>query len=189
MSYDGLLLDFDGVVVDILEDERRIPAFRSQFTELLTGEEITLDESVIDALAHSITREQLQTFSEQSGLTPEQLWRYRDDAFAELNERIRRIARSRPGYLGRKDWTDAEGHRAVTYYWESMEALRSFAADPDHREAKRRHREWYAGYRVEISRVLRVYGGGELDDVFGVPSESRGTTGERELGEEVDDGG
>lgn len=111
-----------------------------------------------------------------------------DEDFEELNDRVLEVADESPGYLGRKDWTDAEGHRAVTYYWESMEALRSFAADPDHREAKRRHREWYAGYRVEISRVLRVYGGGELDDVFGVPSESRGTTGERELGEEADDG-
>lgn len=105
----------------------------------------------------------------------------RDDDFEELNDRVLEVADESPGYLGRKDWTDAEGHRAVTYYWESMEALRSFAADPDHREAKRRHREWYAGYRVEISRVLRVYGGGELDDVFGVPSESPGETGEREL--------
>ena len=105
----------------------------------------------------------------------------RDDAFEELNERIRRIARSRPGYLGRKDWRDSEGHRAVTYYWESMDALREFAADPDHREAKRRHREWYAGYRVEISRVLRVYGGGDLDDTFGVPPEAEDRVGHRDL--------
>lgn len=105
----------------------------------------------------------------------------RDEAFEELNERIRRIARSMTGYLGRKDWRDSRGHRAVTYYWESLEALREFAADPDHREAKRRHREWYAGYRVEISRVLRVYGGGELDDVFGVPPEAEDGVGDREL--------
>lgn len=112
----------------------------------------------------------------------------RDDDFEELNDRVLEVADGSPGYLGRKDWTDAEGHRAVTYYWESMEALRSFAADPDHREAKRRHREWYAGYRVEISRVLRVYGGGELDDVFGVPADSRGSMGDRELGESEGDG-
>lgn len=93
----------------------------------------------------------------------------RDEAFEELNDEIKKIARSTTGYLGRKDWRDSDGHRAVTYYWESLDALREFAADPVHREAKRRHREWYAGYRVEISRVLRVYGGGHLDDAFGVP--------------------
>jgi len=106
----------------------------------------------------------------------------RDEDFHELNERIREVARSSPGYLGRKDWTDAEGHEAVTYYWESLEALREFAADPDHQTAKRRHREWYAGYRVEIARVLTVYGGGELDDAFGVPREPGGRVGDRDLG-------
>lgn len=93
----------------------------------------------------------------------------RDEDFEELNDRIREIARATPGYLGRKDWRDSEGHRAVTYYWETLDALREFAADPVHREAKRRHREWYAGYRVEISRVLRVYGGGRLEEDFGAP--------------------
>lgn len=103
----------------------------------------------------------------------------RDEDFEELNDRIREVARSTPGYLGRKDWSDGEGHRAVTYYWESLDALREFASDPDHGEAKRRHREWYAGYRVEISRVLRVYGGGELDDAFGVPRAAEDEPGDR----------
>lgn len=113
----------------------------------------------------------------------------RDEGFEELNDRILEVARESAGYLGRKDWEDAGKYRAVTYYWESMEALRSFAAHPDHLEAKRRHREWYAGYRVEISRVLHVYGGGELDDVFGVPADSRGRLGQRKLGEDGEDGG
>lgn len=110
----------------------------------------------------------------------------RDEAFDELNERIREVARSSPGYMGRKDWTDAEGHEAVTYYWESLDALREFAANPDHQVAKRRHREWYAGYRVEISRVLTVYGSGELDDAFGAPADSAGRIGDRELGPNED---
>lgn len=106
----------------------------------------------------------------------------RDEDFEELNGRIRDVARSTPGYLGRKDWRDSEGYRAVTYYWESLEALRAFAADPIHREAKRRHREWYAGYRVEVARVLRVYGGGELHDAFGVPPGAPDEIGDRDLG-------
>lgn len=110
----------------------------------------------------------------------------RNEAFDELNERIRAVARSSPGYLGRKDWTDSEGYRAVTYYWDSLDALRKFAAHPDHRVAKRRHREWYAGYRVEISRVLTVYGSGELDDAFGVPREPDGRVGDRDLGADED---
>lgn len=88
MSYDGLLLDFDGVVVEVLEDEKRVPAFRAQFEQLLTGDGVTLDRQVIDALAHSVTPDRVESFSDQSGLPPEQLWRYRDDAFAELFQTV-----------------------------------------------------------------------------------------------------
>lgn len=101
----------------------------------------------------------------------------RDEEFDELNRRILEVARSTSGYLGRKDWTDRRENRAVTYYWESMEALRRFARHPDHREAKRRHREWYDGYRVEVARVLDVYGSGDLPDRFGVPEGDGGAPG------------
>lgn len=86
-----------------------------------------------------------------------------DADFHRLNDEIREIAESSPGYLGREWWRNPEGDQAVIYYWESLEALEAFARDPVHRRAKARVGEWYEGYRVEISRVLRTYGDGTYE--------------------------
>jgi HAD superfamily hydrolase (TIGR01549 family) len=86
MSYDGLLLDFDGVVVDILEDEKRLPAVREKIVEKSTADDIELDAEIVAALAESIKPERLQSVSEEIDLPAEQLWQYRDDAFLELFE-------------------------------------------------------------------------------------------------------
>jgi heme-degrading monooxygenase HmoA len=51
------------------------------------------------------------------------------------------------------------------YYWDSLEALETFAADPTHREAKSQYDRWYAGYRIEIAQVLRTYGDGYYDSL------------------------
>jgi len=86
MSYDGLLLDFDGVIVDVLEDEKRLPAVREKIVEQSTADDIELDTEVVAALAESIKPERLQSVSEKIDLPAEQLWQYRDDAFLELFE-------------------------------------------------------------------------------------------------------
>jgi len=86
MSYDGLLLDFDGVVVDVLEDEKRLPAVREKITTRSTADDIELDTAVVEALAGSITPDRLRTVSEKLDIPAEQLWQYRDDAFLELFE-------------------------------------------------------------------------------------------------------
>lgn len=86
MSYDGLLLDFDGVIVDVLEDERRLPAVREKIVEQSTADDVELDTEIVAALAESIKPERLQSVSEEIDLPAEQLWQYRDDAFLELFE-------------------------------------------------------------------------------------------------------
>lgn len=83
-----------------------------------------------------------------------------DEEFERLNERILEAAESNPGYRGRETWRNDDGDVAVLYWWDSLEDLRSFAREPVHREAKARWDEWYAGYRVEISRLLETYGEG-----------------------------
>jgi heme-degrading monooxygenase HmoA len=90
-----------------------------------------------------------------------------NDDFHRLNDRIREVARSHPGYLGREWWRNDEGDLAVIYYWETLEDLTEFARDPVHRKAKARVGEWYEGYRVEISRVLRTYGDAFYDGPAG----------------------
>lgn len=84
MSYDGLLLDFDGVVVNVLPDEIRLPAFRDQIAEEMAGYPADADEEVVDALSHSVSPAELARLSDRTGLDPEILWRARDDALAAV---------------------------------------------------------------------------------------------------------
>ncbi|MXR53092.1 HAD-IA family hydrolase [Halovenus sp. WSH3] len=85
MSYDSLLLDFDGVVVNVLPDERRLPAFRERITaELMNRDTDAIDDSLVERLAHSVSPEDLPRLSERVGIDPEALWRARDDALADV---------------------------------------------------------------------------------------------------------
>ncbi len=58
----------------------------------------------------------------------------------------------------------ADGDRInATYYWENLEALREFSNHPKHLQAKRQYRQWYDGYHIVISEILRSYGDGAFD--------------------------
>lgn len=84
MSYDGLLLDFDGVVVNVLPAEIRIPAFRDQIAATLADVLTDVDEEIAETLSHSVSPEELSRLSERTGLSSERLWRARDDALATV---------------------------------------------------------------------------------------------------------
>lgn len=90
MTYDGLLLDFDGVVVDVLRDEKRVPAFSAAIQRQFDEANFGLDQRVIETLAHSVSRDRLRSLSDRTGVPQETLWRYRDDALATV---LRRAAR------------------------------------------------------------------------------------------------
>jgi len=89
MSYDALLLDYDGVVVEVLSDEHRLPAFREAIEAQLRADGVK-DEALVEQFARSVTYDELQTASERTGIDPERLWQYRDDAIAAV---LRRAAR------------------------------------------------------------------------------------------------
>lgn len=86
MSYDALLLDFDGVVVNVLPDDQRVPAFREQIAEQV-AEHGTIDADVVTELSHSVTPERLEQLSERTGVPTEALWQARDDALATVLDR------------------------------------------------------------------------------------------------------
>lgn len=82
-----------------------------------------------------------------------------DDEFHRLNDLIDEAARSTEGYLGAETWHSADGKTLnATYYWESQEALASFARNPHHLEAKKQYSKWYDGYHIVVSEVIRSYG-------------------------------
>lgn len=87
-----------------------------------------------------------------------------DEEFHELNDAIQAAAEATEGYLGKRAWADPESEEVlVVYRWESLDALESFGADPDHETAKGRWTEWYDAYEVTVTEVLDQYGSG-FDD-------------------------
>lgn len=86
-----------------------------------------------------------------------------DDEFHRLNGLIDEAARNTDGYIGAETWRSADGKIFnATYYWESLEALRSFSRNPHHLEAKKQYSNWYDGYHIVISEVVRSYGDGTI---------------------------
>jgi len=82
-----------------------------------------------------------------------------DAEFNELNALIEAAAKAAPGYIGVEEWVSEDGKRRnATYYWQSLEGLEALSRNPTHIEAKQKYAQWYRGYHVVISEVIRSYG-------------------------------
>jgi heme-degrading monooxygenase HmoA len=89
-----------------------------------------------------------------------------DAEFHRLNDLIDRVALSLPGYLGVESWQNADGtRRCANYYWTDLDSLRTFSTDPTHQEAKHNYAQWYKGYQIVISEVIRSYGDGQITHI------------------------
>ena len=87
-----------------------------------------------------------------------------DDEFHRLNSLIDAAARETEGFLGTESWHSPDGDTLnATYYWESLDALRSFSRNPNHLQAKKQYSRWYDGYHIVVSEVIRSYGDGSID--------------------------
>jgi heme-degrading monooxygenase HmoA len=88
-----------------------------------------------------------------------------DEEFHSLNGAIQAAAEDTEGYLGKRTWHAPESEEVlVVYYWESLDALGSFGAEPVHERAKQRWTEWYDAYEVTVTEVVESYGAGFGDD-------------------------
>ena len=86
-----------------------------------------------------------------------------DAEFHRLNKVIDDVAQSLPGFLGVEAWQNADGSRRnATYFWDSLDTLRTFSSHPVHLEAKKQYARWYNGYHIVFSEVLRSYGDGHF---------------------------
>ncbi len=91
-DYDSLILDFDGVLVTVLDSEARIEACCRVALEQLGTRDLSLSRETITTLAHSVSPERIDSLSEQLDTAPETLWQFRDDV---LNTVLRDAARAR----------------------------------------------------------------------------------------------
>lgn len=90
-----------------------------------------------------------------------------DEEFHRLDAEIAKAAKATPGYLGEEAWENpATGLISNVYYWDSLEALHSLINNPHHLEAKSSQARWLAGYRIVISKVLKIYGDSRLAGVL-----------------------
>ena len=89
-----------------------------------------------------------------------------DSEFHRLNDIIDSVARSLPGFLGTESWQSPDGARKnATYFWGDLETLKVFSTHPVHQEAKRQQAQWYNGYHIVISEVVRSYGDGAIGHI------------------------
>jgi heme-degrading monooxygenase HmoA len=80
-----------------------------------------------------------------------------DDGYAEMAAKMMALAATQPGFLGAESAREDVG--ITVSYWESLDAIRNWKANAEHREAQRLGRQrWYWTYRVRVARVEREYG-------------------------------
>lgn len=80
-----------------------------------------------------------------------------DDGYGEMAERMVELAAQQPGFLGIESARDGLG--ITVSYWDSLEAIKQWKANLEHKEAQKKGREqWYSSYRVRVAKVEREYG-------------------------------
>jgi len=76
------------------------------------------------------------------------------DGYADMADKIGKLAATMPGFLGMESVRGAEGVGITVAYYDSLEAIDGWRKNADHMEAKGMGREmWYDGYRLRIAKV------------------------------------
>jgi heme-degrading monooxygenase HmoA len=85
-----------------------------------------------------------------------------DNGYGLMAERMVELAAQQPGFIGLESAREKLG--VTVSYWDSLEAIKQWKQQVEHREAQRLGRsDWYAAFQVRIARVERDYGFGERD--------------------------
>lgn len=80
-----------------------------------------------------------------------------DNGYGEMADRMMELAAQQPGFLGVES---ARQHVGITVsYWSSLEAISHWKQNSEHLVAQKYGRsQWYADFRIRISKVERDYG-------------------------------
>lgn len=78
--------------------------------------------------------------------------------YAEVATEMEELASKTPGFLGIESARGEDGFGITVSYWDSLEAIRAWRAEPHHRVAQVRGREsFYERYEVRVCSVDRGY--------------------------------
>ncbi|MBU0621167.1 MAG: antibiotic biosynthesis monooxygenase [Gammaproteobacteria bacterium] len=79
-----------------------------------------------------------------------------DNGYAEVARQMLELASSQPGFLGFESARQEIG--ISVSYWDSLEAIKAWKENMEHRKPQGRARDWYRTFRVRVCRVEREYG-------------------------------
>jgi heme-degrading monooxygenase HmoA len=83
------------------------------------------------------------------------------EGYGAMTDRMVELASQQPGFLGVESTRDPAGVGITVSYWESLDAIRHWRENAEHKVAQRKGREtWYERFRLRICRVEREYGKG-----------------------------
>jgi heme-degrading monooxygenase HmoA len=78
--------------------------------------------------------------------------------YAAAAERMVELAAAQPGFLGVESVRGSDGVGITVSYWDSLEAIRRWHAQAEHRVAQAQGKAtWYARFRLRICCVERAY--------------------------------
>lgn len=78
-----------------------------------------------------------------------------DNGYEEAARRMLELAHRQPGFLGYE--SARRGIGISVSYWESLEAIKAWRENPEHRKVQAMESLWYEGSRVRVCKVERDY--------------------------------
>jgi heme-degrading monooxygenase HmoA len=80
-----------------------------------------------------------------------------DNGYGDMANKMVELAAQQPGFLGIESAREDLG--ITVSYWSDLESIRNWKTNAEHLQAQRLGREqWYASFKVRISKVERDYG-------------------------------
>lgn len=78
--------------------------------------------------------------------------------YDEMAERMNKLSRAQPGFLGIQSVREANGHGITVSYWKRLDDVANWKRNVEHREAQSKGKsDWYSGYEIRICKVEREY--------------------------------
>jgi heme-degrading monooxygenase HmoA len=81
------------------------------------------------------------------------------DEYDTMAERIGELMSEQPGFISIESVRGADGKGITVCLWESLEAIKAWKQNAEHRIAQERGKnEWYADYHVRVCKIEYEYG-------------------------------
>jgi heme-degrading monooxygenase HmoA len=79
-----------------------------------------------------------------------------DNGYEDAAARMQESASKQTGFLGFETARQEIG--ISVSYWASLEAIKAWKENAEHRETQQKAKDWYSSFRVRVCRVEREYG-------------------------------